>query len=114
MPVDATLAKRFKRQLAQGEVVLFTGAGFSYDAVGVDGARVPQVTDLKSELSRLAFPANPQVGEDSTLADLFDVAVNKAQGSVRELFQARLRVSAKVSPPRFRGGSRCRGVGTTR
>lgn len=103
MPVDAALAKRFKRQLAQGQVVLFTGAGFSYDAVNSDGARVPQVKELKSELSRLAFPANPQVGDDSTLADLFDVAVNKAEGAVRELFQARLRVDAKASPSRFRG-----------
>jgi len=102
MPVDPTITARFRRQLGQGHLVLFTGAGFSHDAVSIAGTHVPQVVELKEEFSRLAFPANPHVGAESSLADLFDVAISKAQGSVKNLFQLRLRVSAKDTPERFK------------
>lgn len=102
MAVDPSAVARLRKQIAQGQVVLFTGAGFSYDAISVSGARVPQVGQLKQDFARLAFPSNPEVGDGSSIADLFDVAVAKAQGSVRDIFQTKLRVSAKDSPARFR------------
>ena len=42
-------------QFNRGLVVLFTGAGFSRDALNVQGNPVPLVTEVKRELWRLLF-----------------------------------------------------------
>lgn len=101
MPIENRLIEKMRRQLATGEVVLFTGAGFSHDAVALDGRPVADVDELKRELARLAFPSTPGAASESSLADLFDVAVSRASGKVQSLFDARLRVDRVRTPARF-------------
>lgn len=102
MSIDQGLIARFRRQLARGEIVLFTGAGFSYAARTAAGAPVIQVPELKERLSKLAFPSGEGDGTESSLADLFSVAMSRASGAVGDFFRDRLTVSASKSPERFR------------
>jgi hypothetical protein len=101
MDVENRYVDRFRRQLARGEMVLFTGAGFSYDAIARDGRPVAQVDDLKVELARIAFPSSPDAAEQSSIADLYEVAVARGEGRVRQVFQDRLRVDPRQTPERF-------------
>jgi hypothetical protein len=101
MVVPNGLRERFRRQLRTGEMILFTGAGFSYDARTSSGEAVPGVSDLRRDLAALAFPGSQEVDTDSSLGDLFDVAISRNEGKTRELFKSKLSVSAKASPPRF-------------
>lgn len=103
MPIENRLKEMMRRQLATGEVVLFTGAGFSHDAVASDGRPVAEVKELKEELARLAFPSNLTAASESSLADLFEVAVSRASGSVRNLFDSRLKIDRTRTPVRFNG-----------
>lgn len=102
MAIPKGLTERFRRQLARGEVILFTGAGFSYAASTPSGASVIQVPELKKRLSEIAFPSGEGDGVESSLGDLFQVALSRASGVVGELFRNRLTVSAAKSPARFR------------
>lgn len=100
MEIASGIVARFRRQLAQGNVVLFTGAGFSLAALAADGRPVASVADLRREFTRLAF--GPGANEDdSTLADLFDLAMGRAEGQVRSLFDSRLRVDGGQAPSRY-------------
>lgn len=113
MQIDSGLAARFRRQLAQGNLVLFTGAGFSLEAVAADGRAVASVAELRREITRLAF--GPSASEDdSSLADLFELAVSRAEGQLRALFEARLRVEAARPLRATPTGTPCLGGGSTR
>lgn len=102
MGIDSGMVARLRRQLATGDVVLFTGAGFSRGATARDGKPVASVNDLKQELWRLAFPSDPAVDESSSLGDLFDVAVARAGGAVADLLNRRLRVDPSKVSDRYR------------
>ncbi len=101
MTIDPGLTARLRRQLARGELVLFTGAGFSYAAVSISGEPIPSVWALKQELWRLAFPADPTVDNRSQLGDIFELAVSRAKNNTRNVLQRLLSVDAAKSPKRF-------------
>lgn len=101
MDVENRYIDRFRRQLSRGEVILFTGAGFSYDAIARDGRPVAQVKDLKVDLARIAFPSSPTAAEESSIADLYEVAVARGEGRVRQVFEDRLRVDPRKTTQRF-------------
>lgn len=98
-PVNQQLLDRFSSQLSRGEIVLFTGAGFSMAARNSGGA-IPSVSELRSLLWELAFPGEAQ-DEGSTLGDLFDVAVRRSGNRVRDLLQARFRVDPRSLPDAY-------------
>jgi Mrp family chromosome partitioning ATPase len=102
MTIDSGLVARFRRQLARGEAVLFTGAGFSYAAVSKSGKPVPSADNLKRELWRLAFPSAPHVDEASQLGDVFELALSRAKNASRDLLNDLLQVDAERSPTRFK------------
>jgi Mrp family chromosome partitioning ATPase len=101
MAIDSGLASRLKRQLASGNLVLFTGAGFSYAAVSVSGRPVPSVKVLKDELWRLAFPNDHVVDPQSQLGDTFELAVSRNRNNTRDLLYSLLKVDAVNTPARF-------------
>lgn len=70
-------------------------------AVSESGLPVPSVRRLKEELWRLAFPGTTEVDDESTLADLFEVAVARAKNNTRELLFSLLKVDAVKSPDRY-------------
>lgn len=100
MEIASGIVARFRRQLAHGDVVLFTGAGFSMAAVAADGRAVAGVADLRREFTRLAFGSGASE-DDSSLADLFELALSRAEGSVRTVFDSRLRVDGSRTPVRY-------------
>jgi len=83
-----------------GALTLFTGAGFSSDAVAADGRQVPSGKELADELWDLCFP-----GEDrdaSGLQDLFHHALATCPGDLAELLQRRLTVGSAPLPEHYR------------
>jgi hypothetical protein len=99
--IDPGMIARARRHLATGDLILFTGAGFSLGASTPSGRRVATANELKGELWRLAFPSTPDVDPASSLGDVFDVAVSRARNAVRSLLQERLRVAPQTLPDRY-------------
>jgi len=101
--VDSGMSARLRRQLSRGEVVLFTGAGFSRGAEAKGGGTVAGVLELKQDLWRLAFPSDAVVDGASTLGDVFDVALQRARNAVGDVLNRRLGVDPVGVPDRYRG-----------
>lgn len=90
---DRDLAiERLRAQMARGEVVLFTGAGFSAGASNAEGEQVPQGTELKRAIWDLIEPGE-EPDEGSTLADTYAVALAQGRTRLTELLNKRLRVA---------------------
>jgi hypothetical protein len=101
MSIDSGLTARLRRQLARGELILFTGAGFSHDAVSKSGELVPSAQRLKEQLWRLAFPATPDMDPRSELGDIFELATSRAKNATQRLLTEILSVDAERTPDRF-------------
>jgi hypothetical protein len=82
--------------VASGDAVLFTGAGFSADARDCLGRRLPRSVDMASELWSLLFGDEP--ADDSTLPDLFDVAIARCPDRLRAYLHERLTVGDDTLP----------------
>lgn len=89
-----------KNRIALGEVILFTGAGFSHDATSVHGAPIPSSRELRALLWPIAFPGEPE-DEESSLGDVFDCAVDQSADRVRELLETRMRVDHSQLPSHY-------------
>jgi hypothetical protein len=100
--VDSGLVARLRRQLSQGELILFTGAGFSLAAVARSGTTVPSVKELKRGFWHIAFPSAPEVDPNSSLGDLFDLALSRGKNSMRDLLSQGLTIDPTSSPVRFK------------
>jgi len=85
------IAVRLKDQMARGEVILFTGAGFSYGATDRHGSPIPQVVQLKKEIWELLWPGDEGI-EESSLADSYAAALSEAGNRLGELMRRRLTV----------------------
>lgn len=75
--MDSQLRKRLADQMSRGDVILFTGAGFSMSALALNGQNVPSVNKLRELIWPLAFP-NEQLDSDSNLGDIYEVAAKRA------------------------------------
>ena len=91
-----------QRELAaivrSGTATLFTGAGFSAEARDREGRCLPETPTMIRELWPLVFRDAP---DDSTLADLYDVALLRAPDRLREYLSTRLRVGDQPLPGWF-------------
>lgn len=85
------IAQRLGEQVARGQVVLFTGAGFSYGATDSEGVAVPQVTQLKREIWELVWPGEA-VPDESSLGDTFAAALLRGRNRLRDLLLRRLTI----------------------
>jgi hypothetical protein len=84
--------ERLRAQMARGEVVLFTGAGFSAGASNANGELVPQGTDLKRAIWELIEPGE-EPDDGSTLADTYAAALTQGRNRLVELLNTRLQVA---------------------
>ena len=66
-----------ERRLELGDMVLFTGAGFSADAKNQTGAPIPSVRRLRELLNELVYPGTA-LEEGDSLKDLFGLAQTRA------------------------------------
>jgi len=87
--------------MSRGDLVLFTGAGFSRDARTPAGFPLPSVDELKEALWTVAVPDVP-LDEGSTLGDVFEVAVRNAGTATRRVLEERLTVDASTVPAFYR------------
>jgi hypothetical protein len=89
--------------IASGEAMLFTGAGFSSEARDPNGSRLPESAEMVRELWPIVF-GDDERGEpdDSTLADLYDVALLRAPDRLREYMTTRLRIGDGQLPGSYR------------
>ena len=78
-----------------GTATLFTGAGFSAQARDREGRRLPDTPTMIRELWPLVFGDAP---DDSTLADLYDVALLRAPDRLCQYLSTRLRVGDQPLP----------------
>lgn len=86
-----------RNHVRSGEVILFTGAGFSRDARAADGEPIPSSQELRKILWPIAFPGEPEDAE-SSLGDIFDCAVTQSGTRVRETLESCLRVDHTSLP----------------
>jgi hypothetical protein len=84
--------ERLSAQMARGDVVLFTGAGFSAGAANSAGERIPQGSELKRAIWHLIEPGSDP-DEGSTLADTYAVALGQNRGRLTDLLNDRLHVA---------------------
>lgn len=81
-----------RTQMSRAQIVLFTGAGFSFDAKSRRGHPIPSSTALRDALLEIAYPGEP-VEPRTSLNDAFAVALKGDRGAVRALFDSRLSVA---------------------
>jgi hypothetical protein len=94
--VEDRLRQRLGSHLAQGRLVLFTGAGFSAEAIARDGRQLPSVLELATELWNLAFPGDAY--DDSGLQDVFEAALMQRRNDATSLLRDRLSVDPSSLP----------------
>jgi hypothetical protein len=80
--------------------MLFTGAGFSAEACCRAGGPLPDGAQMAADLWRLLFPSERP--DDSSLADLYDVALARAPDQLREYVARHLRIGDAPLPDSFR------------
>lgn len=97
--MDARLMQRFGNQIARGDVILLTGAGFSRAASSEDGTLLPGVADLTQELWSIAF-AN-EAYDGSGLDDVYAAAVQQKRTDTIKLMKRRLTVDPRSLPDEY-------------
>ena len=85
--------------IASGEAMLFTGAGFSADAHDLDGKPLPDSEEMRRELCALIFDDGEI--DDSSLQDLYDVALMQCPDELHDYIRRRLRVGDAPLPRHF-------------
>lgn len=85
--------------IGSGEAALFTGAGFSAEAKDRSGRSLPDSRTMISELWSMLFgDAEP---DESSLADLYDVALLRAPERLRDYLGTRLQIGDTPLSPSF-------------
>jgi hypothetical protein len=85
--------------IASGEALLFTGAGFSAEATDREGRPLPDAKEMVADVWRILFSDEPR--DESTLADLYDVALLRAPDLLQEYLDRRLSIGDAPLPQTF-------------
>lgn len=86
--------------IGSGDAILFTGAGFSAEAHCCAGTPLPDSAQMARDLWEILFPGDEP--DDSTLADLYDIALVRAPDALREYVATHLRIGDAALPDSFR------------
>src|SRR5438105_3858062 len=101
MIVDPRHLVRLRQHVSRGDLILFTGAGFSRGALNMSGAALPVSSELRETLWPLAFPGEP-FDEGSQLGDVFAVARRVAGNGTQKALTDALRVDPETLPEFYR------------
>jgi len=96
---DRDRAREIASSIGSGEAALFTGAGFSAEATDRQGRSLPDSREMIGELWPLLFDGSPP--DDSSLADLYDVALLRAPDRLQDYLRGRLQIGDSPLPPTF-------------
>lgn len=94
------IIKRVQGQMSRGQLVLFTGAGFSQGALDRSGKPVPGSTELRDLMFEIAFPGEA-LETDTSLGEAYAVALRRNRNKVRTLLETRLSVGPDTLPSHF-------------
>ena len=101
MPLDSNDFQRLKNQLSRGEVILFTGVGFSRDAADSEGQPLPDTRELAERLFSLLYTGQ-DFEEGASLGELYAVAVKRNPHAVQTLLARHLCVDPDSLPQYYR------------
>jgi hypothetical protein len=92
------LIRRFNRN----EVTLFTGSGFSFDAINLLGENFPIGSSLTKKIFEFVFPNEHFVDDGTTLPDMYQALLNsgKPHDQIREFLRTNLQV--KIFPEYYK------------
>lgn len=85
------------RKLAEGNLVLFTGAGFSMAAKDLAGQNLPSGPGLAGEIWKLAFP-DQDFDPSSALPDVYQAARSAGERKLVDFLRDRLAVDPNTLP----------------
>jgi hypothetical protein len=97
MHIDDSDLARLRSQATRGELILFTGAGFSLGAKNHSGQPIPSSSELKRLLWQLCYRDEP-FDEWSSLGDLYAAALRRSKSELNSLLQSRLTVHPESLP----------------
>lgn len=89
--LDPALIDELEQVVHSGDAVLFTGAGFSVGARDGAGDPLPDSETMRRELFALVFGDDSP--DDSSLPDLYDVALSREPDKLERYLERRLRVA---------------------
>jgi hypothetical protein len=96
----ASRFRTLRATVASGTAILFTGAGFALDARDRDGQPLPDSASMAREVWPLCFP--DEEIDDSTLSDLFEVALRCSPKELAGYLERRLIVGPHPLPEYYR------------
>src|SRR2546423_1968861 len=99
--MDDRLRQQLANQISRGQVVLFTGAGFSLAAKNLERNGLPGVGSLSQKLWPIAFP-NDAFDDRSTLGEIYEVAIKRGGNRVGQLLKELLRGDRDSLPECYR------------
>lgn len=97
MQIDPTDLARLRSYMSRGEVILFTGAGFSLGARDRAGQGIPSSSELRREIWNLCYPGEP-FDEFCSLGDLYGAALSRRRADLETLIRRRLTVDPDTLP----------------
>lgn len=101
MDLSPSHRTRLSGLLARGELVLFTGAGFSVGATDSSGRHLPTSAELCLDLWQIAFPGSP-FDPASALGEVFECALRTARRATIALLKSRFAVDEGSLPAYYR------------
>jgi len=101
MQIDPNDLARLRSQASRGELILFTGAGFSLGAKNGAGQPIPSSAELKRLVWQLCYP-DEVFDETSSLADMYGAALRRNRAELGALLQARMTVDPDSLPEYYR------------
>ena len=93
--------QHLRNQISRGQVILFTGAGFSRDASNRLGERLPSSPELAGLLFAKLYPDEP-FDESTELGELYAVAAKRDPRGVEELMGRHLSIDPTSLPEYYR------------
>lgn len=86
-----------RRQVSSGEVILFTGAGFSAECISHTGETLPTGPNLREAIWPHAFP-DMSFNRSENLGDIFEVALRQDPSGLKETLEKTLGIDASKVP----------------
>ncbi len=101
MELEPNDLARLRSQTSKGDLILFTGTGFSAGAMDHNGIPIPSVIEMKRELWQLCYPGE-EFDASSSLGDLYGAALQRGKADLIRMLQARLTVDPDSLPEYYR------------